>query len=234
MLADPTYVLPPALSPHAASSNVNTESTTAVGPNLELGLPTHPPPGLPKPDDADRPELSSANWKSAEATLQRTLDSRLKEETRHTWPAGALSWPVHPSPEFPSGRLMPPMLNTPAEFGALPRMGVMQGWNPNLDHFLPPFKPMCLSTDAKEERYNLTPTRSRGWEHWVHPEHLDKPYLVAKKPGSWVEFEFETSLGVVKVYSLRSRTFGLGDLECWVDGDKDKARVIEGYWDKDE
>ena len=93
---------------------------------------------------------------------------------------------------------------------------------------------MCLSTDAHEPRYNMTPTKSEGWEYWIHPDHLDKPYLRATQPGAWAEFEFETSLGVVKVYSLKSRTFGLGDVECWVDGEREKGVRVEGYWDKSE
>jgi hypothetical protein len=126
------------------------------------------------------------------------------------------------------------MLNTPPELGMIPRMGLLEGWNSNLEHALPPFRPLCLSTDARERQYRLTPTRGEGWAHWTHEEHKDKPYLRATGPGSWVEFGFETSLGVVKVYTLKSRTFGLGDVECWVDGDREGGRRVQGYWDRDE
>ncbi|RXK39296.1 hypothetical protein M231_03375 [Tremella mesenterica] len=131
------------------------------------------------------------------------------------------------------GALMPGMWTMPYEYGQLPRMRVQDGWNPNLDHFVPPFKPICLSTRSSDPRFNLTPTYTDGWEHWVHPDYRDKPYIMATEPGSRVSFELETNVGVIKMYSLRSRTFGLGTIVCWVDDDVDKGVTVTGWWDND-
>jgi hypothetical protein len=68
-------------------------------------------------------------------------------------------------------------------------------------------------------------------DHWVHPEHLDKPYLIATEIGGRVTFTLETHLGVVKMYSLRSKTFGLGTVECWADQERDRSVKVEGYWE---
>jgi hypothetical protein len=153
--------------------------------------------------------------------------------TQATWPAQSRSWRKEPTEGETVGELMPGMWNTPAELGVLPRLRVLEGWNPDLSHAVPPFHPTCLSARSSDPRFNLTPTFSEGWEYWVHPDHLDKPYVVASEPGSRVEFELETSVGVIKMYSLRSRTFGLGSVSCWVDDEVDRAVNVEGYWDND-
>ncbi|ORX35756.1 hypothetical protein BD324DRAFT_631543 [Kockovaella imperatae] len=150
-----------------------------------------------------------------------------------------LSWPIETLPwtknlSHGTQQIFPGMFNTPLELGLLPRLPVLEGWNPNLDHRAPAFHPVCYSTRAHEERFNLTPTVNEGWTHWVHPEHLDKPYLITKEPGARVSFEIETAVGVVKVYSLRSRSFGFGTAECWMDESKDKSVKLVGYWDRAE
>jgi hypothetical protein len=33
------------------------------------------------------------------------------------------------------------------------------------------------------------------------------------------------------VYALKSKTFGLGNIECWIDDEKDRSVVVEGWWD---
>lgn len=121
----------------------------------------------------------------------------------------------------------------PEEYGQLPRLRVLQGWDPDVEHVVPPFHPTCLSTRSKIAEYNLTAISSRGWEHWVHPDYQDKPYLLAREPGATVTFRLPTSVGVVKMYSLKSRTFGLGSVECWADDERSRAVRIDGYWDKD-
>lgn len=50
-------------------------------------------------------------------------------------------------------------------------------------------------------------------------------------PRSTIAFEFTTSLGDVQLHYLRSATFGLGNLKCWIDDDLHQAVVIEAYWD---
>lgn len=56
-------------------------------------------------------------------------------------------------------------------------------------------------------------------------------YLVAKKPGSKVSFDFTTAFGEVNLSYLRSREFGLGNIHCQVEGLGPEASMhIEGYW----
>ncbi|WVQ77182.1 hypothetical protein IAR50_006865 [Cryptococcus sp. DSM 104548] len=147
------------------------------------------------------------------------------------WPEQAKSWrrPVKEGEEV--GELMPSLWSTPQDYGILPRLRVLEGWNPDTAYATPPFHPTCLSTRSKEPRFNLTPSYNDGWEYWIHPEHLDKPYMVAREPGARVSFELETAVGVVKMYALKSKTFGLGTIECWADEERDKAEKIVGWWD---
>ena len=140
------------------------------------------------------------------------------------WPAQAHSWEQ-------DGEVMPGIWMGPNEYGQLPRMRILEGWNPDANHIVPPFHPTCLSTRSHDPRFNLTPAVAEGWVHWTHPDFLDKPYLVSHQPGSRVTFRLETNVGVVKMYSLRSRTFGLGTVECWTDNERHKAVRVEGYWD---
>ena len=150
----------------------------------------------------------------------------LSMEEEAGWPTQAQTWEK-------DGQVMPGMWMGPYEHGQIPRIRVLEGWNPNLDYVVPPFRPVCLSTRTQDPKFNLTPTDSEGWTTWVHPEFQDKPYLVAQKPGSMVSFQLATALGVIKIYTLKSRTFGLGTIECWVDADWEKAVRVDGYWDKD-
>ncbi|KAE8537735.1 hypothetical protein D1P53_005791 [Cryptococcus gattii VGV] len=157
-------------------------------------------------------------------------DELLASEQKR-WPEQSRSWRKSSTEDQPIGELMPGLWSSPIEYGMLPRLRVLEGWNPHLDYSVPPFHPTCLSTRAKEPRFNLTPSANEGWEYWVHPEHLDKPYLIARTPGARVRFELETSVGIVKMYALKSKTFGLGTVECWVDEERRKSVKIEGYWD---
>ncbi|KAL0250672.1 hypothetical protein I308_102855 [Cryptococcus tetragattii IND107] len=157
-------------------------------------------------------------------------DELLASEQKR-WPEQSRSWRKNSTEEQPIGELMPGLWSSPIEYGMLPRLRVLEGWNPHLDYSVPPFHPTCLSTRAREPRFNLTPSANEGWEYWVHPEHLDKPYLIARTPGARVSFELETSVGIVKMYALKSKTFGLGTVECWVDEERRKSVRIEGYWD---
>ncbi|WWC65517.1 uncharacterized protein I303_108135 [Kwoniella dejecticola CBS 10117] len=162
-------------------------------------------------------------------------DALLLDQTlalaQSTWPEQSKSWRKNPSEGQEVGELMPGLWTTPVEYGILPRLNVLGGWNPNLEAVVPHFNPTCLSTRARQPQFNLTPSWNDGrWEYWVHPEHRDKPYLVAREPGATVKFKLETNVGVVKLYSLKSKSFGLGAIECWADDERDKAVVVEGYW----
>jgi hypothetical protein len=146
-------------------------------------------------------------------------------EQTHAWREKAQNTQV--------GQLMPGMWMGPSEYGKMPRLRVLEGWNPALDHATPPFHPVCFSTRSKDPQFNLTPDATKGWQHWVHPDFADKPYFMSNTPGSTFSFHFETSLGIVKLYSLKSKTFGLGTIECWADAERDRAVKVQGYWDSD-
>ncbi|KAK8870123.1 hypothetical protein IAR55_000693 [Kwoniella newhampshirensis] len=148
-----------------------------------------------------------------------------------SWPDQTKSWRKGATAEQPIGELMPGLWTTPVEYGMMPRMRILNGWNPDPNFIVPPFHPICLSTRAREPRFNLTPSANDGWDYWIHPEHLDKPYLVGRVPGATVTFELETNVGLVKMYSLKSKTFGLGTIECWVDEERDRSAKVIGWWD---
>lgn len=165
--------------------------------------------------------------------LKSQMTEELAELSRlqASWPEKARSWPADPNDKHPAGYILPGTFNSPYELGILPRQTVLDGWNPSLDHSVPPFHPICLSTRTTDPAYNLTPIATEGWSHWVHEKFQDKPYLVARKPGSWAKFELETGLGIIKVYALKSKTFGLGNVRCWVGEDEDQSVEVEGWWD---
>ena len=161
-----------------------------------------------------------------------SIDADLAE-TQANWPIEAQAWREEPAEGQAIGELMPGMWTAPFEYGIIPRMRVLEGWNPDVKHTVPPMRPTCLSTHSTTPAYNMTPSSNEGWEFWVHEEHQDKPYLLSRTPGARVQFELDTSLGVIKLYSLRSKTFGLGNVECWVDHDKGRSVRIPGWWDSD-
>jgi hypothetical protein len=55
-------------------------------------------------------------------------------------------------------------------------------------------------------------------------------YWISTDPGSTISFDFKTIVGEVSIHYLRSQTFGLGDLYCWVDKDRSKDTRMEGWW----
>jgi hypothetical protein len=183
-----------------------------------------PPHASPEASDAEDVERSQVFAEAAEQDTQL-------QHLQSAWPERSRSWRLDPSDANPAGRLMPGIFNNPHEFGILPRQKVLDGWNPSLSNVVPPYHPICLSTRTTDSAYNLTPIATEGWAHWVHPDFTDKPYLVARKPGSWAKFELETSLGVVKIYSLKSKTFGLGNIQCWIGDDRQQSVEVEGWWD---
>jgi hypothetical protein len=168
----------------------------------------------------------------SQADLATSNDSELDAIFREAeWPVQSRYWRLVTSKEDKVGQLMPGMWSMPDEYGVMPRMRVLEGWNSDINHIVPPFHPTCLSTRAKDARYNLTASHNYGWEHWVHPDHLDKPYMLARTPGATISFEMSTEVGWIKMYSLRSKTFGLGTVKCWVDDDIDQSVKVVGWWD---
>ena len=39
------------------------------------------------------------------------------------------------------------------------------------------------------------------------------------------------AIGVVMIWYLKSKTFGLGDLKCWVTTWPTTPQIFEGYWE---
>lgn len=172
--------------------------------------------------------------KIPEGEIVLTNDSEIDEfllSGQAAWPKQSRYWRLPPPKDEAVGQLMPGMFSMPDEYGMMPRMRVLDGWNPDINHIVPPFHPTCLSTRAKDSRFNLTASYSYEWDHWVHPDYPDKPYMVARNPGATIKFEMETQVGWIKMYSLKSKSFGLGTVKCWVDDDIDQSVKIEGWWD---
>jgi hypothetical protein len=164
----------------------------------------------------------------------KAFDANLAAQQKD-WPAASRYWRLNPSKESEQpGQLMPGVWSMPFEYGMMPRMRVLDGWNPDVNNVVPHFHPTCLSTRAHEARFNLTPSESYNWDHWIHPDYPDKPYLISRTPGAVVSFEMDTEVGWIKMYSLKSKTFGLGTVKCWVDDDLDRAVKIAGWWDNGE
>ncbi|KAJ3985709.1 hypothetical protein F5890DRAFT_1552916 [Lentinula detonsa] len=86
-------------------------------------------------------------------------------------------------------------------------------------HLLEPL-PAPLSTEGPD-----------AFAMWSHPENPGKVWLTARKPGVKAAFNVQTSaLGRVRVTYLRSESFGLGSMWCWLDDNRQKGRRLDGYW----
>jgi hypothetical protein len=163
---------------------------------------------------------------------------RLVDEVQADWPSAAHAWEHDPEDRDlewfqiqPGKQLAPGMWPAPTENGRMPRLRAMQKWDHNVTHSNPPFHPICLSTRSTNPAFNLTPTATEGWYWWTHPEHTDKPYLAAHEPGAWATFDLDVNVGVIKLYALHSKTYGLGMIECTVDGGK--GVTIDGWWNNE-
>jgi hypothetical protein len=68
-------------------------------------------------------------------------------------------------------------------------------------------------------------------ERWVYEGGKDKPYLIAKEPGSVVKVEVVVGvMGRVRITYLKSKTFGLGDIWCWLDDDREGGKKVVSWW----
>ncbi|KIJ41190.1 hypothetical protein M422DRAFT_255694 [Sphaerobolus stellatus SS14] len=95
-----------------------------------------------------------------------------------------------------------------------------------------PVKPFCRSTRTKKHR--LTPLETKGWATWTYKGRAEKPYLRATEPGASIKFNVEVGIiNRVRITYLRSKTFGLGDVWCWVDDNKKEGQRLPGYWNVD-
>lgn len=85
----------------------------------------------------------------------------------------------------------------------------------------------CMATNSDE--FPLKASKQNGWKEWAWK---DKKYLVADTVGASLTFDFATTAahGQVILYYLRSWEFPLGNFKCWVDDDKEKAKILHGRW----
>lgn len=233
----------------------DTACSMVSDPNYFPAPANHRPEGIreEEPDESFDHKVKALYGEDAELAL-RQLEADWPEDTRswihqpQPWhwkrdgegeqdgeakPEGEETKEETPQPPMPPPEIMPGWWQRPVEYGMLPRINGMEGWNADLNHRVPPFHPTCKSTHAEEPKFNLTPSWSENWEYWVHPEHEDKPYYVSKTPGAQVKFEIDTSVGVIKVYSLFSHDLHLGKCKCWVDDNKEDGKVIDGRWGND-
>lgn len=100
--------------------------------------------------------------------------------------------------------------------------------------------PVCRSMNSRipHPELGLVPSKNTGWSEWAWDE---KRYLVARDVGSIVEFEFVIAdeartrnshdIGTVAVGYQRSAAFGLGSVLCWIDGQREAGKRLDGYWD---
>ncbi|KZT33438.1 hypothetical protein SISSUDRAFT_1054222 [Sistotremastrum suecicum HHB10207 ss-3] len=97
------------------------------------------------------------------------------------------------------------------------------------DTVVPPTHPTCLS--LKSAKHPLVPLQADGWEHWIYKNNAEKPYLRATKPGSRISFSVKVGvIGRVRLTYLRSFSFGLGSVWCWIDEDHAGGRRLDGWW----
>lgn len=189
--------------------------------------------------------------KTAEASYDAQLDKLYGDNVQSTlnsleadWAKESKTWDEQyqppkddkePEPEHKDYYRQPGLYNRPVEYGLVPRMPILNGWNPDPSFRLPVFQPTCYSTKAKEAKFNLTPSFTDGWEWWQREDHWDKPYIMAHEPGARVTFKIATHIGTIKIYYQKSKTQSLGKIRCWVDDDEAEGKegiLLNGYWDK--
>ncbi|ODO02850.1 hypothetical protein I350_05691 [Cryptococcus amylolentus CBS 6273] len=114
----------------------------------------------------------------------------------------------------------------------LPRLRLNQPYD-STTH-LPQISPQCFSTNGLKHPLLPLPSSAlgpNGWHPWQQQD-SHKKYLISTTPGARVSFELHTSLGRVDLHYLRSESFGLGSVRCWVDGREGEGVRLDGYWEK--
>ncbi|CAE6446505.1 unnamed protein product [Rhizoctonia solani] len=106
----------------------------------------------------------------------------------------------------------------------IPRLRLFQHYDPDIR--VQQVQSTCMSTRSKHNF--LKPSSINGWFEWAWKE---KTYFLAREPGATVTFDIQVGpMGVVKLEYLRSKTFGLGIIRCWVGEDNGGGVEIDGYW----
>lgn len=62
---------------------------------------------------------------------------------------------------------------------------------------------------------------------------LAQKYLVARVPGARATFAFKTEVGILKIFHQRSKKYGLGQVDCWIDDDVHRKKRVDSYWPYD-
>lgn len=99
-------------------------------------------------------------------------------------------------------------------------------WSDNLT--APIDVPSCSTIDSLNAPLTPLPS-STGWTHWQLP-HTTKHFWRTDVVGSQIDFEVDVVKGHIMLYYLRSRSMGLGRVECWLDDEQNERRVLDGYW----
>lgn len=171
--------------------------------------------------ELDKPELDM----KAQKMLLKDDAEFWKKQPKQARPWGPWQKAKHPEGEEP--RTWNGVWPGEWTMGQIPRLRMLQRWDDTAR--TPPLEPQCFST--RSTKYPLTPRINTGWSFWHHPDNPQKVYFKADQPGSRFTYDIETRLGTIKMYSLRSKTFGLGSIECWVGDDKGNSVRANGWWD---
>jgi hypothetical protein len=143
-------------------------------------------------------------------------------------PEASLPWGTDDDRNPP---ILPGRFMNSTEISTLPRLGVLDGWNPDINLHRPSHRPKCISEQSPDNSTALNPVFNEGWHHWVDPTGQTKPYFTASEPGAKVAFEtIVGGGGKIEMYSMRSRELGLGNVKCWLDDREGESVVVVGYW----
>lgn len=130
---------------------------------------------------------------------------------------------AHPIEPFVPQEGLLPTLDTMEQ---VPRLRLFQGYVPDLR--VGPVQTTCMSTRTKKNP--LAPSHTTGWVEWAWK---DKKYLVGREPGVAATFDIYIGpSGIVKLEYLRSKTFGMGMVRCWIGEDNGGGTTFDGYWEE--
>lgn len=145
-------------------------------------------------------------------------------------PEASLPWSTDDERDPP---VLPGRFMNSTEISTLPRLGVLDGWNPDITLHRPPHRPNCISEQSPNDSTALNPVDNEGWHHWVDLTGQTKPYFTANVPGSKATFETVVGEGgKVEMYSMRSRDLGLGNVRCWLDSKTGESVDVVGFWEE--
>lgn len=130
---------------------------------------------------------------------------------------------VYPIAPYASRDGLLPTLDTMEQ---IPRLRLFEGYVPEVR--TPKIHSTCMTVRSK--KHPLTPAHSTGWSEWSWK---DKKYFLAREAGARAVFNVDVGpMGTVKLDYLRSKTFGLGSVWCWIGENREGGRRIDGYWEE--